>query len=158
MPLHFYVRPTLVPVWANWKKSKDNFCLKKKKKVKSENRVQCLFWHKAFIEAGHVSSIKNDITKCLPSNYTLHLSIRCHGFDFYEFLFFISMYFLHLLARYVLRWLLLCFTSFWLRKDFIRVLYFWIVGETYAKDIAWRQRTKAHAFRELMCIVKVESK
>ena len=34
-PLHFYKRPTLVPVFFNWKKSKEDFCFFWKKKMEN---------------------------------------------------------------------------------------------------------------------------
>ena len=43
MPLNFYERAILVPVFANWKKSKEWFHFYKKKNGKSKNSIQDLF-------------------------------------------------------------------------------------------------------------------
>ena len=120
MGFHFYERPALVAIWVNPKESKEFFALqkKKKKKVKSENKVHNLFHHKPFIEVAHSLSIKSDITKGFPQNYTLYL-IKSHSFECHslcEHLCFTSMYFVHPLVRHVLGWLLLYFTVFGLMK------------------------------------------
>lgn len=86
----------------------------------------------AIIEAACTPSSASAATLRLPREprpASLHqaaIALTCVCEDLY----FISIYFVHLLARCVLRWLLLCFTSFWLAKGFMGWLYFQIAGET----------------------------
>lgn len=57
MTISFYERPILVFVFANWKKSEENFCFYEKKKVKSKNCVQCLFCNKHHRGGTHPAKI-----------------------------------------------------------------------------------------------------
>ena len=63
---------------------------------------------------------------------TLGIPVSSHySFEVCEHLTFISIYSVHPLARCILRWLLLCITSFWLLNSFTGMLYFCITGETF---------------------------
>ena len=81
------------------------------------------------IEAACTLHIKSDTTKLFPGKYTQHqvaLAMNCVC----EYLCFISVYFVHPLARCVLRELLVCSTPFQFTKGFIGTLHFQIAGET----------------------------
>ena len=58
--------------------------------------------------------------------------------SFEPILCFILIYFAYPLARCVLRQLLLCFTPFWLRKDFIRMLCFCVSGGACVLTESWQ--------------------
>ena len=68
MPLHFYKRPTLVPVFVNQKKSQDDFSLLRKKGKKRK-------WHCVCFAAKHPKQQKWPPSSSFPRNYTEHLSI-----------------------------------------------------------------------------------
>lgn len=95
------------------------------KEGESENSAQCLFCSESFQR------------QCLlvrhwhhraPSPGTTSQQQATVAFRFvWVHPCFISIYFVLLWARCVLRWLVLQFTLFWLMKTFIRMFYFWIV-------------------------------
>ena len=76
MPLCFYQRPTLVPVFTNQKKkkSKDDFCFYKKRQ-KAKIALSVCFAG-AMIEAACTPSSERGTAKLLPGNYIQQLSIK----------------------------------------------------------------------------------
>lgn len=102
MPLYLYETPTLVPVFTNQKKTKEGFCFYEKgQKVKIGFRA-CF----AVSQYRHSTYPDQQEWQCRtpsPGSYIQHqdnTALKCA----YEHLCFILTYFMHLLARYVLRY------------------------------------------------------
>lgn len=96
-PIRFYKRPISVPVFTTQKKSKEDFCFYKEK-AKSKNSI---VWQWA-LQAEHTPSSAQEWPLNIlpwelysPSRHTLNCVC--------EQLCFISIYFVHQLARHVLR-------------------------------------------------------
>ena len=68
----FYKRPTWVPVFLYWKKSKGIFAFMRKR---WKEKVQDLFFSET-LEAAGIQSGESGFVKFLPGNYTRHLSIQ----------------------------------------------------------------------------------
>lgn len=74
-PLCFYKRPTLVPVFAKWKKSKDDFCFYQKKwKARKPVFIQRLFAVSHYRGSAHQSSESGLTTRSVSAP-------SCHGFE-----------------------------------------------------------------------------
>ena len=103
MPLHFYKRPTLVPVFINQNKSEEDFCFYEKRlKVKIALRV-CFA---VFVLQRRWAPLAARVAlpSSFPGNYTPHLSIKRPLFWAVSVsICLISTYSVHPLATYVLR-------------------------------------------------------
>ena len=74
MPLCFYKRPILVPIFTNQRRSKQNFCLYKKKKVALEMQAFCKReWHNTnFATLGDTCRQVGDREKTCPLSGSSH--------------------------------------------------------------------------------------
>ena len=101
-PLHFYERPTLVPVFANRKNSTEIFTSMKARKGK--NNVQHLFCNEQLWRQ-HVPRVARGTHHAPSLGATLSVSASsCHSFELCEHLCFILIRSVHLWARCVLRY------------------------------------------------------
>ena len=127
-PLHFYESPTLEPVFTNWMKSEEDFCFyKKRRKAKIAFRV-C--FAAACVQAADTEQWEWRHQTPSLGTASQHQAARVLN-CVCEHQCFISIYFVHPLARCVLRPLLLQFMPFLLVEVFIGgMLYFGTAGKT----------------------------
>lgn len=128
MPIHFYKRTTLVPIFTTRKKSKEDFTFMKKSEKRKQHSSVC------FARSFYRGSMPWVARVLPPSPFpeiTLGISApSCQSFELHEHLCFISIYFVCLLSRCALRWLLLHYMPFQFKEGFQGTLYFHIVGRT----------------------------
>ena len=140
IPLPFYKRPTLVPVFTNWKKSKEDFCFYKKRWKWKQHSV--FVFQATVTEASRPWAGQGDLPDSFPGNYTasqhqVPIALNCVC----EHLCFIWVRSVHPFSRCVLRSSRLRFMPFQLMKGFIEAtpyiwiakIFFWLNG--FAKRI-----------------------
>lgn len=74
MPLHFYKRPVLVPVFNNRKKPKEDFCFREERR--KQKIAYSICFQGAIIEAASILSVKSGTTEVLP--WELHSKPQHH--------------------------------------------------------------------------------
>lgn len=90
-------------LFAHWKKPEEDFHFYGKK-TKSQNSVQCLFCCPVVYRVNTCPKQQDGHCQSPSPGTTLSISASSHhSFELYEHLCFISVYFVHPLARWVLR-------------------------------------------------------
>ena len=128
MPVHFYKRTPLVPIFTTGKKSKKDFHVYEKK-WKAKTALSVCFGG-SFYRGSEPWVARAVPSSPFPETILGISAPSCQSFELHEHLCFISIYFVYSLARFALRWLLLHYMPFQLREGFQGTLYFQIVGRT----------------------------
>lgn len=125
-PLHFYKRTTLVPVFTNQKKSDGDFHFYRKKKAKiTFSMCSARSRYRGSTHPGSQWHRQAPFPGTNPApQHPAATALNC------EHLRFVSIYSVYLLARRVIRQLLLRFTPFRLTKTFLGTRYCQTVGIT----------------------------
>lgn len=126
-PFPFFERPTLVPIFANWKKSREDFLLSGKRQKQKQHSVFVSHW--AIREREPAQQLKWRHQAPSPRTALSLSAASCPGSGtVWPDLHFISLYFVHSLAICVLRYQKKPKRSYFGGLEMLKKFFIWING------------------------------